>query len=157
MVVGAASIVVPAAAQVAQLELDAILHEMTPQQIALRRSMCAAGKGPKRVADTRAAGIESPDASVWCVTVLTRAGRDGALGYVRDPSSDKPTPAIAFDSGFVGGYRKGTVPQGAPSMATLLPIIERCLEQREPDIDLCNAAGQIAGMRAAAGEIIAAR
>ncbi len=153
----AVTITAPAAAQVAQMELDAILHEMTPKDIALRRSACAMGGAPKLVADVREAGIERPDASAWCITVLTRAGRDGTLGYVRDPRSDKPTPAIAFDSGFVGGYLKRALPQGAPNMATLLPIVERCLEQREPDTDLCNAAGQIAGGRAAAGELIAVR
>lgn len=144
----------PANAQVAQMELDAILHQMTPQEIAMRRSACAMGLAPKRAADIRAAGIASPDASAWCVTILTRAGRDGTLGYVRDPRSEKPTPAIAFDSGFVGGYSARALPQGAPSMATLLPIVERCLGQREPNTDLCNAAGQVVGERTALGEEI---
>ena len=154
----AATIAVPASAQVAQMELDAILHEMTPKEIALRRSACAMGHAPKLVADVRAAGIERPDASAWCVTILTRQGRDGTLGYVRDPNSSQPTPAIAFDSGFVGGYLKhDTLPAGAPSMAMLLPIAERCLAQRESDNGLCNAAGQIIGLRAAHGEVATRR
>ena len=154
----AASAAAPATAQVAQLQLDSILHEMKADDVALRRSACALGHAPKLAADARAAGLERPDASVWCVAVLTRQGRDGSLGYVRDPSSNKPTSAIAFDSGFVGGYLKHDgLPAGAPTMATLLPIAERCLEQRETDHDLCNAAGQILGMRAAHGEVVAMR
>lgn len=149
---------IPAQAQVAQAQLDSILHDMKPSEVALRRSACAMGHAPKLAADARAAGFERPDASVWCVAVLTRQGRDGTLGYVRDPRSSQPTPAIAFDSGFVGGYLKHeALPAGAPSMATLLPITERCLEQREADTDLCNAAGQMLGMRAAHGEVVTLR
>jgi len=103
----AAIIAAPAIAQVAQMQLDAILHEMKPNEVALRRSACAMGRAPKLAADARAAGIESPNASAWCVAVLTRSGKDGVLGYVHDPRSAQPTPAIAFDSGFVGGYLKG--------------------------------------------------
>lgn len=154
----AVTIAAPVMAQVAQLELDAILHEMTPQQIALRRSFCATGQAPKRAADVRAAGIESPDASAWCVTIMTRQGRDGTLGYVRNPNSNQVTPALAFDSGFVGGYlKREALPAGAPTMTTLLPIAERCLEQRELDTGLCNAAGQMLGLRAARGEIVTTR
>jgi hypothetical protein len=147
-----------AQAQVAQAQLDSILHEMKPSEVALRRSSCAMGRAPKLAADARAAGFERPDASVWCVAILTRQGRDGALGYMRDPRSSQPTPAIAFDSGFVGGYLKHErVPVGAPSMATLLPVAQRCLEQREPDNNLCSAAGYMLGLRAVSGETISLR
>lgn len=147
-----------AQAQVAQLQLDSILHEMKPADVALRRSACAMGHAPKLAADARAAGIERPDASVWCVAILTRLGRDGALGYVRDPHNNQPTPAITFDGGFVGGYLKHeAVPAGAPSMATLLPVAERCLEQREPNNNLCSAAGYMLGLRAASGETVRLR
>ena len=145
-------------AQLPQPFADWILHTMKPDEVALRRSDCAMGRVPKQVARDRADVPAWPDASAWCVTVLTRLGRDGTLGYVRDPGNDQPAPAISFDSGFVGGYLKHeTLPAGAPSMATLLPIAERCLEQREPDGQLCSSAGYMIGLRAASGEILTVR
>jgi hypothetical protein len=152
------AIATPAMAQVAQSELNTILRVMKPDEIALRRSACAIGHAPKLTADTRAAGIEWPDASEWCVTVMTRQGRDGTLGYVRDPKHDQPTPALSFDGGFVGGYlTHEAIPPTAPAMATLLPIAERCLEQREPNARLCSSAGYMLGLRAASGETITLR
>ena len=140
----------------ARSQLQVILFDIKAADVASLRSGCAMGLAPKYAADARAAGIDSPDGSAWCVTVLTRAGRDGTLGYVRDPRSSKPTPAGSFDSGFVSGYIKnGAVPASAPSMGTLMPIAERCLAQSEADLDLCSAAGQILGARAAHGEVAA--
>ena len=147
-----------AQAQVAQMELDSILNRVPANEVALLRSACAMGRAPKLAADGRAAGIESPNAGPWCVTVLTRAGRDGTLGYARDPRSSEPTPAIAFDTGFVSGYLKHeAVPTNSPAMAALLPIADRCLDQREPNNALCTAAGQMLGARAARGEVITLR
>lgn len=154
----AVAMAVPVQAKQAQAQLDVILHDLKREDLPSLRANCAMGRAPEHAADTRAAGIESPDPSAWCVTVLTRMGRDGTLGYVRDPRTSQPTPAIAFDSGFVGGYlKRAPVPAGAPSMEALLPIAERCLEQREGDTDLCNAAGHMLGSRAAQGEVITLR
>jgi hypothetical protein len=90
--------------------------------------------------------------------VLTRTGRDGTLGYVRDPHSVGVQPAQSFDDGFVGGYlAHETLPSGAPAMAVLLPIADRCLAQSEPNLKLCDAAGHMLGVRAAGGETIALR
>lgn len=149
---------VPAQAQLTRPFLDWILQTMKPDEVALRRSDCAMGRAPEQVARDRANVPTWPDASAWCVTVLTRQGRDGTLGYMRDPRSSQPTPAIAFDSGFVGGYLKhDALPAGAPTIATLLPVVERCLEQREPNNKLCSAAGYILGLRAVSGETISLR
>jgi hypothetical protein len=148
----------PATAQVAQAELDAILHEMTPKEIAMRRSACAMGLAPKLAADSRAAGFERPDPSAWCITVLTRSGRDGTLGYMRDPRSNQPTPAINFDSGFVGGWLKHeALPTDAPTMAALLPTADHCLSQQESRAQICSSVGYLLGLRAARGEIITLR
>jgi hypothetical protein len=146
------------AGEVAQMQLDSILNRLSGDDIRLRRSACATGLAPKLAADSVAAGIDSPNAGAWCVTVLTRAGRDGTLGYVRDPRSAQPTPAIAFDTGFVGGYlKREALPAGAPAMTALLPIADRCLDQKEPNMALCTAAGQMLGARAARGEVIRLR
>lgn len=149
---------VPAVAQTAQLQLDLILQEHSSDRNARRRSACATGQAPSLAASSRAAGIESPSAGAWCVTVLTRAARDGALAYVRDPKARQLTPAIAFDNGFVGGYQsREALPADAPAMATLLPIADRCLDQSEPNTSLCTAVGQLLGSRAARGEVITLR
>lgn len=145
----------PAHARVAQMELDAILHEFSAEQIAARRSGCAMGLAPAAIQSNRAAGLQTASVGGYCVTVLTRAGRDGTLGYVRDPRTSQITPAIAFDNGFVGAYLKRTaLPAGAPTIATLLPIADRCLDQKESNTDLCGAVGQILGSRAVLGEVV---
>jgi len=60
---------------------------------------------------------------------------------------------LAFDNGFVSGFVNGeALPHGAPAMDTLLPIADRCLEQRESNTDLCNAVGMMLGIRTARGE-----
>jgi hypothetical protein len=153
-----AAFAVPAQAQQAQGQLDTILHDLKREDIPKLRAVCAMGQAPKHAADARAAGVESPDASAWCVTVLTRLGREGMLSYVRDPRTDQPTPAITFDGGFVGGYLKhDALPAGAPSIATLLPVAERCLEQQEANGRLCSSVGYMLGLRAAQGEVVSLR
>jgi len=150
---GAAS---ASAANVLQADRDAVLHEMDAGRIAHRRSMCASGQMPSSIAMVRAAGFQSLSAAASCVAVLTRAGRDGTLGYVR-MSDGQLTPAIAFDNGFVGAWLgHEAVPPTAPTMATLLPIAGRCLDQKETDTALCRAAGYMLGLRAAHGELVPA-
>ncbi|MEI9927611.1 MAG: hypothetical protein WDN44_07770 [Sphingomonas sp.] len=63
-----------------------------------------------------------------CIAYLTRLGREGALGYVRDAKSDKLTPALALDRGFVTAYlRHPELPADAPSMVALAPGAETLL------------------------------
>lgn len=153
-----AALAVPVQAQLSPMDLNWLLHKMKPEEVALRRSDCAMGRVPEQTTRNRVSDPSWPDASAWCVTVLTRLGRDDTLGYVRDPSSGEPTPAISFDSGFVAGYLKHeALPTNAPSMTALLPVAERCLEQREPNMRLCGSAGYMLGLRAALGEVLTPR
>lgn len=132
-----------------------ILSRKDAKAIQAQRAECAVGRAEAGIANARRLGVQTvPDAAIWCIATLTRAGRDGNLGYVRDPSNPKLTPALAFDNGFVTGYNKrASLPTDAPSMATLQPVVARCLGQREPDTALCNAAGYAVGARAARGEL----
>lgn len=140
-----------------QAERDNVLAGLTRDQVAQRRSACAMGQIPAKQATLTGAGFKTLSAGAYCVTVLTRAGRDGALGYVSDPRTDKISPAIAFDSGFVGGYlKRDAIPAGAPSIAVLLPFADRCLDQEEPNTKACSSAGYILGLRAAHGEVVPA-
>ncbi len=143
----------------AQLELNHLLQDTaSAQEIASMRASCALGNAPKLRAMIRSAGLDAASAAPWCVTVLTRAGRDRTLGYVRDPRTNDLTPAIAFDNGFVGAYlKREPLPAGAPEMAGLLAVADRCLGQQEPNTNLCTAVGQLLGARAARGEVIALR
>ena len=146
---------VPAAADVLEMKRDSLLHELTREQVARQRAACALGKAPAMQATFKSVGWKTLSAGAYCVTVLTRAGRDGTLRYVRDTQASGNTPAIAFDSGFVGGYIKGeALPAGAPTMATLLPIADRCLDQKEPNMKLCSSAGYMLALRAAKGELV---
>lgn len=132
-----------------------ILERMEPDTVGFLRTNCAVGDaifGSNMIVDATKAAIKLNTAEL-CVTVLTRSGRDGTLQYMALKNGGTPS-SLSFDSGFVGGYRARALPRGAPTMATLLPIAQRCLEQREADKDLCNAAGQILGVRAALGEVI---
>jgi hypothetical protein len=145
----------PAMAGVLQVERDAILREYTRTEIAQRRSACALAQAPALLAALKNAGLQRMTVGQWCVTVLTRAGRDGTLGHVRDPRSTHVTAAIAFDGGFVNGYfTREAVPPSAPAMATLLPIADRCLGQKEPNVKMCGSAGFVLGARAARGELV---
>lgn len=150
----AVSIATPAMGQALLSERDFVLGELTADRIAHRRSLCADGQIPASVARVRAAGFQALPAGAYCVTVLTRAGRDGTLRYM-SLEGDKTTPAIAFDTGFVKGFlKREALPADAPSMTTLLPIADRCLDQREPNMRLCTLAGQILGSRAVRGELV---
>lgn len=146
----------PVSAQSTPSDLSAILNDARADDVARVRAACASGTEPGILDKMRAAGrADLPSVGAWCVTVLTRAGRDGALGYVRDASNATPTAAIAFDSGFVAGYLGGQpVPAAAPTMAALLPVADRCFDQAEPNLRLCTAAGRVIGARAAAGETV---
>lgn len=138
-------------------EREAILGEFTPAEVAHHRALCANGQFPASAARLARAGFATLSASEHCVTVLTRAGRDDALRYVTLKGA-KTTPAVAFDTGFVDGYRSvEAVPSTAPAMAALLPVAERCFGQREPNVRLCSSAGYLMGARAARGEIITPR
>lgn len=147
----------PAFAGKLRVERDNVLTELSANRVAQRRSDCATGQAPAQRARLTEAGFKALGVGAYCVTVLTRLGRDGSLAHVRDPNSDTLTPAIAFDSGFVSGYQKrDTVPANAPSMSALLPIADRCLSQSEADTDLCSAAGHMLGTRSARGEVVPA-
>lgn len=145
----------PAMAGVLQVERDAILRDYTRTEIVKRRSACALAQAPALLATLKNAGLQRMTVGQWCVTVLTRAGRDGALGHVRDPRATQVTAAIAFDGGFVNGYfTREAVPSGAPAIAALLPIADRCLGQKEPNVKMCSSAGFVLGARAARGELV---
>ncbi|MEA3012444.1 MAG: hypothetical protein QOD42_989 [Sphingomonadales bacterium] len=143
-----------------QLTIDYILRGGgTAEGIARERGSCASGQQPASIAERRSLGVRGlPDAIDYCVTLLTRLGRDGRLGFVRDSRSDRLTAAVAFDNGFVTAYqRREPIPAELPSMATLRPIAQRCLTQAEPDTDLCSSAGYAYGVRAANGETVVAQ
>lgn len=149
-----AALAVPAMANVLEVSRDSVLQELPRQQIAARRSSCATGAMPSSIADLRAAGFKTLSTGAYCVTVLTRAGRDGTLRYVTLKNGET-TPAIAFDTGFVRAYlKREALPADLPSMASLLPIADRCLDQKEPNARLCGLAGQVLGTRAAHGELV---
>lgn len=139
-----------------QWTIQHVLNGSSPAGVARARSSCASGQQPASIAERRAVGsVGLPDAADYCVTVLTRLGRDGALGFVRDASNAALTPALAFDNGFVTAYRRReAVPAGLPSMAEFKPLAERCLAQAERDTDLCFSAGYGYGLRAANGETV---
>jgi hypothetical protein len=154
-VAGVATVAAPGIAGVLQAERDSVLHEITADKIAQRRLMCPTGQASKARADLTSAGLRALSVGGWCVTVLTRAGRDGTLRYVT--LNGQATSALTFDTGFVAGYLKqDALPAGAPKMATLLPVADRCLNQAERDTGLCRAAGYMLGLQAAQGEIVPA-
>ena len=139
----------------AQDELNSVLRSMPRDQVARRRTACATGDDAQAQRDLRGAGFKTASAGAWCVTVLTRAGRDGTLGYLRDPNSTDVSPSFAFDTGFVGGYRKSeALPADAPAMTTLLPFADRCLLQQEANVKLCSSVGYMLGLRASHGETV---
>ena len=117
------------------------------------RNVCASGEFPERIAATRRVGlVASPDATETCVTVLTRLGRENALGYLKDTRGT--TSAVRFDTGFVAAYeRREALPPNLPTMAALKPVAERCLAQAEPNYELGYAVGYAFGLRAAQGEV----
>jgi hypothetical protein len=85
----------------------------------------------------------------YCVTVMTRQGRDGTLGYI-SLKSGEVTPAVAFDTGFVDGYLKqDPLPENVPIMETVLPYAEKCLANIESK---CQAAGYALGRLAGKGK-----
>ncbi|MEQ6335634.1 hypothetical protein V2I08_19725 [Sphingobium sp. MK2] len=144
----------PATPRKLEIDRDILLRDLSRGEVAQRRMACATGQAPAMRARIKSVGWDALSAGQWCVTVLTRAGRDGTLRHValRD---GKATPAIAFDAGFVTGYiKREALPADAPAMMTLLPIADRCLDQKEADKDLCGAAGHMLGARAARGELI---
>jgi hypothetical protein len=147
--------VAPAMADVLQMKRDSVLRELTREQIAKQRLACASGSASATVATIRSVGIRTLSAGAYCVTVLTRAGRDGTLRYVQDTRTNQLTSAIAFDSGFVGGYlKREALPPDAPTMAVLLPIADRCLDQSESNTKLCSSVGYMLALRAARGEVV---
>lgn len=145
---------IPAKADVRQSDRDNVLRSLPADKILQRRSSCAAGDIPAWLARLRGAGFQTLSTGAYCVTVLTRAGRDGTLRYVTLKNGET-TPAIAFDTGFVKAYlKREALPADLPSMASLLPIADRCLDQKEPNARLCGLAGQVLGTRAAHGELV---
>jgi hypothetical protein len=120
------------------------------------RENCATGQAPADIAVMRQAGVpDLPDMVDGCIAALTRLGRDGNLGFVRDASNPAVTPALAFDSGFVGAYlRTQPMPSTLPSMVAVKAIAARCLGQAEPDTRLCSSAGYVYGTRIAHGEAV---
>ena len=151
------ALVAPALAGELKAERDNVLSGLDAKRVVQRRSDCATGQAPAQRAKLAAAGFKTLGVGAYCVTVLTRLGRDGTLGYVRDPNSGAPKPAIAFDGGFVSGYRsREALPANAPAMAALLPVADRCLNQAETDTALCTAAGHMLGARSVRGELVPA-
>ncbi|MES1985881.1 MAG: hypothetical protein V4461_13100 [Pseudomonadota bacterium] len=140
-----------------QRELNEMLTPRMPRKyVEVLRNSCASGNAPQALGRERTAGISAtPDPADACVTALTRLGRDGVLGFVRDPRHTGTTPALAFDNGFVSAYlkREAISPQ-LPTMTVLKPIAERCLAQAETNIELCNAAGYGFGARAVHGQTV---
>ena len=145
---------VPAANASPQSDRDYVLQDLSPETIAARRSSCATGGIPAWIARLRAAGFHTLSVGAYCVTVMTRAGRDGALSTIVLQSGET-TPAISFDAGFVAGFAKHEpVQSDTPAMSALLPVADRCLAQGESNARLCSLAGYVLGVRAASGELV---
>lgn len=67
------------------------------------------------------------------------------------------TPAWALDAGFTVAYQgRAGAPAGAPTIAAVKPIAERCLALQERDLGLCYSTGYMYGARAANGTLLAA-
>ena len=132
---------------------------MERETVDFLRTNCAVGDaifGSNMIVDATKAAIGLNTAEL-CVTILTRSGRDGTLRYLALKGGSQPS-SLSFDTGFVGGYVKHeAIPADAPDMATLLPVAERCLQQRETKGGLCSAVGYMLGVRAAKGETIPIR
>lgn len=139
-----------------QASLDARLTSDSIADIIRDRAGCASGSKVASVAQVRSlGGVDLPDAADICVTAMIRLARERKLTPLRDTRTSATTPALALDAGFAAGFaRAGAVPASLPSMATLRPIAERCLAQREPNVGLCNATGYAFGVRAANGEVV---
>ena len=140
-------------------DVQFLLGVASAETVARVRGGCASGQEPANRALLKQAGVtDLPDMVDSCVAALTRLGRDDALGYLRNPQSAAATPALAFDGGFVGAYRKGdAIPAALPSMAAVKPIAGRCLAQAEHDTELCASAGYVYGTRIANGESVPGR
>jgi len=144
----------PALANVLQVIRDSLLQEEPREKIAAQRLVCATGEMADSTARLVSAGFNTLSTGAYCITVLTRAGRDGTLHYV-SLKSGETTPSIAFDTGFVSAYLKhDALPADLPAMATVLPVADRCLSRREPNSRLCGMIGQVLGARAALGELV---
>ena len=125
-----------------------LLETISSESVTRIRSSCAFGDISATYERNRRAGFEPVEPVTACLTVLTRLGREGRLNYVRDRRSDQRTPALAFDQGFVAGYKaREPMAPNAPSWAALRPLIIQCLDQVQSNTDLCYAAGQIAATR----------
>ncbi|MEJ7928233.1 hypothetical protein WG908_15910 [Sphingobium sp. AN641] len=154
MAVCAVAVAVPAMADVLEMERDNILRGLTRQQVAGHRQLCVTGAMQPVVDRERSAGFRRLSTGAYCVTVLTRAGRDSTLRYVT-LKTRQATPAVSFDTGFVSGYlKREALPSDAPPMAPLLPVADRCLAQSEPNTRLCSSVGYVLGARAARGELV---
>lgn len=135
-------------------ERDRLLDRMAADDIAHRRALCASGEVSASVERVRAAGFNPLSAGASCITVLTRAGRDGTLHYVSQQDGGT-TASIAFDTGFVKGFlTREAVTASTPSISALLPVADRCLAQQETNLRACSAVGLILGARAARGELV---
>lgn len=149
-----ACVAAPATADVLEVERDGILNRLTRQQITHRRSLCVTGAIHAEINSERAAGFRTLSTGAYCITVLTRAGRDGTLRYIALKNGET-TPALAFDTGFVSAYlKREAVTADLPSMAAVLPIADRCLAQKETNTRTCGLVGQVLGARAARGELV---
>jgi len=144
-----------AAAGILQASRDSMLREWPRDAIVKARTLCASGEVAREIVDRqRNAGFETLSVAEYCVTALTRAGRDGALHRVRLADGTTNT-AVAFDGGFVGAYlKKEPLPADLPSMAAVMPIADRCLRLQEGNARLCTLVGKVLGSRAAHGAVV---
>ena len=152
---------VPAAAQPDALaerraQIADILTRMPVDRVFSRRQMCAWGisgemdAAVERAFDSSLAGRLAEE----CLATLTRLAREGRAEPIQD---NRAPAALAVDAGFMAGFRQGgAVPADLPGMATLKPVAERCLRQREANTRLCSAAGFALGLRASHGEVVTA-
>lgn len=154
LAISVACVAAPATADVLEVSRNSILYEQTRKEVATQRTKCATGAMADSTRRLLAAGFRTLPTGAYCVTVLTRAGRDGTLRYVTIKGGET-TPALAFDTGFVSAYLKGeALPAGLPTMAAVLPIADRCLDQQETNTRTCGLVGQVLGARAARGELV---
>jgi hypothetical protein len=146
------------AAAASDYDVATILTTTPMAKVQQGRIMCASGiRGDmtNNLANAFGEGDLSP-VGKECVAYLVRYARQGQFGAPPGLKGNRAPAALALDASFMTAYRqRPAIPQGMPSLATLLPIAERCYRGNEHDGGLCSAAGYALGARLSAGEPLA--
>jgi hypothetical protein len=143
----------PALAEL-RAQVEETLTRRPIASVAARREMCAMGISGELDSTLDQAFNSQLSAALAdeCLANLTRLARAGRFAAV---TSNRAPAAHAVDAGFMKGFQAHSpMPADLPSMATLKPVAQRCFAQREPDTQLCVAAGFALGLRTYHGETV---